>query len=183
MSAIKEIAAEELGRQSSGVLNELHLYKEGSFLRAYNWSAWLACVFLNDFKVNKRRFKDVESPVVYIGFPDKSLSKWLPEGVEQTALDEKHLLLQFPDIMIAQKSADLVGDYAAWLESIPLTSSGKKDRTKDGGDGASEAPVAEGGSTLTSIMQQILAWPVESRSPLESMSFLADVKLRLAALI
>jgi len=73
MSAIKEVSEAESLRLSSHVRNELHLYREGTFLRAYQWSAFLACRFLNDFKVNKRQFRDIETPVAYIGFPENSL--------------------------------------------------------------------------------------------------------------
>jgi len=54
---------------------ELHLWKEGTFMRAYDWSAWLACRYLHDFKANKRQFKDIGDAVAYIGFPETSLGK------------------------------------------------------------------------------------------------------------
>ncbi len=123
MSAIKEVSEAESLRLSSHVRNELHLYREGTFLRAYQSSAFLACRFLNDFKVNKRQFRDIETPVAYIGFPENSLQKWLPEGVVQSAVGEKHLMLSLPDaIMILyayfgvqqtnfnEAAADLNGD-------------------------------------------------------------------------
>lgn len=181
MSVIKEVVKEEAGRLSSGIRNELHLYQEGSFLRAYNWSAWLACRFLNEFKVNKRQFKDVDDAVAFIGFPEKSLDKWLPEGVEQTAVAEKHLVLHLPDVLLGTDPDSLMNDYNTWMESIPLTAS--REPSKKNSSGVERTKPSVGTETLTTIMQQILAWPVESRSPLESMNFLADVKVRLAALI
>lgn len=181
MSVIKDVAKEEAVRLSSGIRNELHLYQEGSFLRAYNWSAWLACRFLNEFKVNKRQFKDVGDAVAFIGFPEKSLDKWLPEGVEQTAVAEKHLVLRLPDVLLGNDPDSLMNDYNTWMESIPLTAT--KEASKKNTSGVERAKSSAGAETLTAIMQQILAWPVENRSPLESMTFLADVKVRLAALI
>lgn len=59
----------------AGQLGDVHLHKEGSFLRAYDWSAWLCCRYLHDFKVTKRQFKGIEAPVAYIGFPETSLVK------------------------------------------------------------------------------------------------------------
>ncbi len=44
MSLSKEIVEQENSRFSANCM-ELHLYQEGSFLRAYDWSAWLACRF------------------------------------------------------------------------------------------------------------------------------------------
>lgn len=62
MSITKEIAEQE-NRRSTADRMELHLWKEGTFLRAYDWSAWLACRYLHEFKVNKRQFKGIEEPV------------------------------------------------------------------------------------------------------------------------
>lgn len=92
MSSIKEIVEQE-SRQTAASRSELHLYREGTFLRAYEWSAFLACRYLHDFKVNKRQFKDIGQPVAYIGFPDTSLMKWIPEGAGQRNEGEKHLVV------------------------------------------------------------------------------------------
>ena len=57
MSLNKEIVEQESRRQAAD-RGDVHLYKEGTFLRAYDWSAWLCCHYLHDFKVNKRLFKN-----------------------------------------------------------------------------------------------------------------------------
>jgi len=55
MSAIKDVVDEESARWSSGIRNEIHLYREGSFLRAYLWSAWLSLLPLTESKERQRR--------------------------------------------------------------------------------------------------------------------------------
>lgn len=80
MSVTKELIEQEVQLVQTGHVRDLHLHKEGTFLRAYNWSAWLACRYLHNFKANKRAFKGIDEPVAYIGFPETSLTKWLPEG-------------------------------------------------------------------------------------------------------
>lgn len=69
MSAIKEVSEAESARLSSHVRNELHLYREGTFLRAYQWSAWLCVRYIQDFKATKRKFKNEDASVVFVGFP------------------------------------------------------------------------------------------------------------------
>lgn len=181
MAVIKEIVEQEKQRMSSGVRNELHLYREGTFLRAYDWSAWLACRHLHEFKVNKRRFKGAEEPVVYIGFPEGSLQKWMPEGAEQHVAEENHLVLTLPDLLMADSMETIDNDYAEWCEAIPLMEA--RERSKKGSAGADSEMTAGNPTTLTGIMQRILAFPIESKSPLESVAFLADVKQQLATLI
>ena len=83
MSVTKEIIEQEFALVASGERNVIHLHREGSFLRAYEWSAFLSCRYLHSFKINKRAFKGIDQPVAYIGFPETSLDKWMPEGAEQ----------------------------------------------------------------------------------------------------
>lgn len=99
MSVTKELIEQERQQVQAGLYRDLHLHKEGSFLRAYDWSAWLACRYLHEFKVSKRAFKGIDAPVAYIGFPDTSLMKWIPEGAEQHVEGEKHIVVRLPEIM------------------------------------------------------------------------------------
>ena len=87
----KEIIDQEKIR-GAGDHGAIHLWKEGSFLRAYDWSAWLCCHYLHEFKVTKRQFKGFDEAVIFIGFPETSLAKWTPEGSEQEVVTEKHLV-------------------------------------------------------------------------------------------
>lgn len=183
MSLTKEIAEQENHRTTADRM-ELHLWKEGSFMRAYDWSAFLACRYLHEFKVTKRTFKGIDQSVAFIGFPETSLQKWLPEGAEQRVEGEKHLVVRLPDMMITDVLDVLSTAYAEWKEAIPLTESNPGLRKRGGKElGLGDEVLPDSPATLTAIMQRVLAWPIESKSPLESMAFLADVKHQLAALI
>ena len=57
MSVTKELIKKEKDLVQAGQVRDLHLHREGTFLRAYDWSAWLCCHYLHDFKVNKRAFR------------------------------------------------------------------------------------------------------------------------------
>lgn len=85
MSLTKELIEQERLQVQAGNLRDVHLHREDSFLRAYDWSAYLCCRLLHDFKVSKRAFKGIDEPVAYIGFPETSLPKWTPEGAQQRA--------------------------------------------------------------------------------------------------
>ena len=100
MSLTKEMIEHEAMMLQGGERDVIHLHHEGSFLRAYEWSAYLSCLYLNDFKVNKRSFKGIDQPVAYIGFPETSLAKWMPEGAEVMEIDEKHMAVRLPAINI-----------------------------------------------------------------------------------
>ena len=183
--SIKEIIETEARDMSAGHRDILHLHQEGSFFRAYEWSAFLACRYLHEFKVTKRVFKGIDQPVAFIGFPETSLNKWMPEGAEKTNVDEKHLSVRLPETFFTGDNLeDMDGAFKEWKDAAPLSLSQSKGEKKDKGQmdiGISND--TRNGATLTSVMQRILAFPIESKSPLESMAFLADVKSQLAALI
>ena len=40
--------------------NIVNLFQEGSFYRAYEWSAWLCNRFIKDFKVTNKNLKNIE---------------------------------------------------------------------------------------------------------------------------
>ena len=72
MSLTGELIDQEALMVQGGERGVIHLHREGSFYRAYEWSAYLSCRYLHEFKVNKRAFNGIEQPVVYIGaFQDK----------------------------------------------------------------------------------------------------------------
>lgn len=184
MSVTKELIEQERHQVQTGIIRDVHLHREGTFLRAYDWSAWLCCRYLHEFKVNKRQFKGIDEPVAYIGFPETSLMKWMPEGAEQRVEDDKHLVVLLPEVMFPDSLDVMQAAYAEWKENIPMAEIQPGLRKRGGGKGTDEdESVHDSPSTLTGIMQRVLAWPLESKSPLETMTFVADIKHRLAGLI
>ena len=57
MAAITEILEFESSRDGLEMQRIFHIFQEGSFYRAYEWSAWLMCKFMHEFKVTHRHMK------------------------------------------------------------------------------------------------------------------------------
>lgn len=58
----------------------IHLYKEGTFYRAYEWSAWLCVNYVkHDMKVTHKKTK-TSLDFTFVGFPVTSLEKYVPEN-------------------------------------------------------------------------------------------------------
>ena len=181
MSLTRELIDQEALMVQGGERGVIHLHREGSFYRSYEWSAYLSCRYLHEFKVNKRAFNGIEQPVAYIGFPETSLNKWMPEGAELKEIEEKHLTIRLPDVMLQNDSPDVLdAAFLAWKDAIPLNENKGEKKKKE-----QQLHSDDDGKrlTLTGIMQRVLAYPIESKSPLESMLFLADIKRQLAELI
>ncbi len=183
---LSEIVEKEKQRANIFECRIARLYKEGNFLRAYNWSAWLFVKHRGDLKISNRMVKSVGVPVVMIGFPPASMEKYVPDGSQVNTNTDGSLDVVFPTSIIPD-DADinvLAEEFEQWKGALPVSESNpaKKEKQHD----RNLEPSSEFSSanvTLTSIMQRILAYPVEGKSPLESMLFLSEIRRQLSALI
>ena len=182
MATMKEILDREQNRNLESLeWCTIYLYPEGTFLRAHEWSAWLCVRYLKDFKVTRRLQKVVERDVCFVGFPVTSLDKWAPDPALVTRRDDGSIDLVLPaEVQQGRpQTADMTGDFTQWRNSIPITEAQpKKEKARQNGTGG-EAPESVHES-LTAIMQQVMAFPIESRSPMECMLFLSELKKKLA---
>lgn len=71
MAKLKDILDAESQRSSLEQCRVIHLFTEGTFLRAYEWSAWLCVRYVQSFKATKRKFKNEDASVVFVGFHDR----------------------------------------------------------------------------------------------------------------
>ena len=74
-------------------------------------------------------------------------------------------------------------DYEAWKASVPVAESVAKNKeyiastTTDG----AEKPIVT--ATKAGIMQQILAFPLESKTPIQCMCFIAELKQQVVSIM
>ena len=104
MAAIADILQREAGRQP----NEVWLYKEGMFWRAYEQSAYLLAIHSN-LKPQKKFIKAVNQEVVYVGFLETSWEKFMGQTAKPQE-GEKEKIMRAHD-------TDTVG-FADWKAQI-----------------------------------------------------------------
>lgn len=135
------------------------LFLEGGFYRAYEQSAFLAVKCLQNFKVTCRHFKSVSSNVAMIGFPIASLAKFATGNmIEQR---EEMALLTLSDAQILPDASA----FKSWKDALPTTTN------EDSNSGPRPA-----GKGVQDLLQRISSFPLESRTPLQCMIFLAEIK-------
>ena len=118
MATIKDAIEIERQRESPG---EIHLFREGTFWRAYEMSAWLCVRCLHEFKATKRQMKDVEHPVVFVGFPASSFEKWVPKDMARHNVDEKHVVVVVgTEQLPSTGSAELADMFEIWKDNVEL---------------------------------------------------------------
>ena len=191
MAKISEILEIEKERTDVSSWNVIHLFKEGGFYRAYNWSAWLiVTVAYNDevrkgqsdrkpLNVSRKRVKNGDGDFAFVGFPLKSMEKFIPYQTAFTPINDSQI-----DISIELPATDaeisyevLSQSFEDWKQSVPI----QEDKPKREGVSPDEAVQASPRS-ITQVMQQVLSFPLESRTPMECMSFISLLKQQLAAL-
>ena len=92
MAKLEDVFAQEWDRSNPDGWNKIHLYKIGDFWRAYEWSAWLISVVTYNEKVRmttkdrkplhvtRMRRTDIDNATYcFVGFPVKSVEKYIPE--------------------------------------------------------------------------------------------------------
>jgi hypothetical protein len=179
MAQLKEIIEKEKDRNTMEQCRVAHIFKEGSFYRAYEWSAWLYKMCFVEMKVTHRLLKSSDD-IVFVGFPVTSADKYLPEGATAKSTDDKYCEITLP-MSVFPSDADMEAlqtDYANWKQCQPMTEASKKTM-------AEEKRLAEKNAhpRLTDVMVEILAYPVEQRTPIECMMFLSEIKQKISEII
>ena len=178
MSSIKEILSIENSRSKLEDYSVIHLFADGSFYRAYDFSAWLCVKFINNFKPTRRAYKNLNADAVYIGFPLTSLEKWTPLSAKVNQLENKSVEFVLPeDTLPSPLNVDiLIEEYSQWKSSIPLSEPKQETETKTSVEKHAGSGNHQKHLGAMSLLMQVLQFPVESKTPLESQQFLLDVK-------
>ena len=179
MALQKDILEIERKHMAEGPHGTIYLFPEGTFYRAYEWSAWLCCRFVNPFKATRREVKgEMGKTMVFVGFPITSLGKFVPEDAHVAANDDKSVSLALSGVFQGEDAGTLRSAFEEWKASVPLATPRRgslKDELKNGQD---EHP-----QRMSDIMLRIMAFPIEQKTPMECMAFIAEVKQDLAKLL
>lgn len=183
MAQLKEILEIEKKRNSQGPYNAIYLFPEGTFYRAYEWSAWLCCRYMNQFKATRREQKTEltdDTTTVFIGFPVTSLAKYLPEGAQTVTNDDKSVVISLSSNVFheTEKAESLLEDFRNWKSAVPMAQPRKATLRDDVKGKADIQP-----HRLSEVMLRVIAFPVEQKTPMECMAFIAEIKQQLTSLL
>ncbi len=160
MAKLSEIQTIEDARAETIQQRQIHLFADGSFYRAYEWSAWLCCRYVNKFKVTKRYNKSIEVEMAFVGFPKTSLQKFVHEGAATSEAEEGRIVMTLLESLF-QPSSENEEEFANWKTAIPLAQPQQK-----------PLPVlADRPVSLTGVMKKVMAYNVLEHTPIESMQF------------
>ena len=160
---------------------EIILYPEGIFYRAYGYSALRFIRHVRPYQVKKRYYKKLGRELCYIGFPQSAPVALPEEDYRTEKTEEGTVVIRGPFDAITPE------EYDAWMESIPLSVAKSRTPPPAGPENTMTAdrPANDntyrmpGSSAEQEVLARLHAFALETATPLECMLFLSDLKQRL----
>lgn len=193
MAKLADILAIERDRQEPEKWNVIHLFKTGSFYTAYEWSAWLTAVVSFNDEVRKQTKSRMPLTVTRneiassenetfckVGFPMKSVEKFIPARTGFEAIDDNHLVITIP-LPQPNDGTEITYERLAkavekWKEEQPI----KKNKGKQP---SRQEPISVTATGNVGIIAQILSYPLSERTPLENFQFITSLKQQIAQIL
>lgn len=173
--------AREKERKDISDWKTIYLYREGTFLRAFNASAWLLATYVYNDEFRKQvggkqplqvqyLMSKTNGDYIFAGFPVASIDKYVTMCDKRDENSDVVVLTMYDIIApLFQTAEEYEEAYAKYLASLPPAKE-KKDKPKQQqsfnseDDGANV--MASGG--LFEILRSIVAYPLEEKTPLET---------------
>ena len=196
MAKLEDVFAQEWDRENPAEWNKIHLYKMGDFWRAYEWSAWLISVVTYNEKVRmttkdrkplhvtRMRRTDVEDATYcFVGFPVKSVEKYIPERDTFESVDDKHVVITIalptPTDGSEVTFERLKEAVEKWKENYDI----KVQKPKKEKPSAAPGPIAVARPMGAGILAQIMAYPLAERTAVENIAFISSLKNQITAIL
>lgn len=196
MAKLEEIFEIESERHEPEKWRQIHLFRMGDFWRAYEWSAWLiAVITFNDtvrmatkdrkpIHVTRMARTDTEGSYCFVGFPVRSVEKYIPERENFESVTDKHVVITITlpqptdaSELSEERFQDAINQ---WKETIDITERKKKEKPEQTGAFIQQPlqPLQGGG-----ILSQIMAYPLSERTAIENIQFIQSLKQQLSSIL
>lgn len=153
--------------QESNYANCIHLYREGIFLIAYDWSAYLFTRYIKEYSVRKKYYKVALREVCSIGFPQKAFSVLIDsykDSVRQT--DEGYEI----NVTVTTEDREAFSGWEQGIAPYPVTRKPVKPA----------APAIASETTGQSrIIEYIQTFDLANQTPMQCAVFVADIQKRI----
>lgn len=152
----------------------LHFYRNGDWWRAYEWSAYLATLYPNieSLVPIRKKFKDVEDGIIYVGMPSiNSMNKYFPDIGNPIAIGESHLSFDIRDKLDGVILN--IDSYEDTLRDFKLDTPIRNKKTD------ANVQTHRQIDPIKQILQEIMAYPLETNSLIANTEFLSNVKAKI----
>ena len=214
MAKLADILQQERDRDTAEQWGIIHLYKTGSFYSAYEWSAWLiAVITFNDevrmatkdrkpIAVTRIPMANSDETFCRVGFPLKSIEKYIPTRLNYEAEDDKHLVITVA-LPQPQDGSEVTYERLAeaikkWKEAQPLKKPKDKKDSDPQEDTDRQHQQGKSKRTLLSLIQeaqqqqapsqgglimQIMSYQLSQHTPADNYEFIQRLQQQIASIL
>ena len=156
---------------------KIKLHKEGNFWRAYEWSAYLCEFYPNSLSENEKlkpTYKDVkgiDNSLIFVGFPTSSFKKFFP------TIDNKDFFDDKDGVKLIDVSKEF--DKIAFENIESLLNEWKKKYKTNSPKSANSSSNSFKCNNINDVMESLKTFPIESKSHIECLLFLSDLKKKI----
>ena len=213
MAKLADILQQERERDTADQWGIIHLYKTGPFYSAYEWSAWLiAVITFNDevrmatkdrkpIAVTRIPMANSDETFCRVGFPLKSVEKYIPTRLDFNSEDDKHIVItvalpqpQDGSEVTYERLAEAV---AKWKAEQPLKQPKDKKDSDPQEDTDRQPKQGKPKRTLLSLIQeaqqqspaqgglimQIMSYQLAQHTPAENYEFIQRLQQQIASIL
>ena len=196
MANLEEVFKQEWDRENPAEWNKIHLYKMGDFWRAYEWSAWMISVIaFNDkvrmttkdrkpIHVTRMRRTDVEDATYcFVGFPVRSVEKYIPNRESFESVDDKHVVITIA-LPTPTDGSDVTFErlkeaVEKWKENYEI----KVQKPKKEKPSAAPGSMTVARPSGAGILVQIMSYPLAERTAVDNIAFISSLKAQITAIL
>lgn len=148
---------------TTSAAQHIHLFKEGTFWKAYEGSAYLFIKFVRAYKPIRKTVKSLKSSVVSMGFPGNAL---------ESVLGDVSLISQTDNYCVVSCTEGIYSenDFLLWKDGI------EEQTLIVGRQPQRCVPVVEENSLHSELIERIRNFRIESNTPMGCMLFLLQIQ-------
>lgn len=191
MAQLAEVFEIESARHAPEQWRQIHLFKMGDFWRAYEWSAWLiATVTYNEevrmatkdcrpLHVTRMQRTDIDETYCFVGFPIKSVEKYIPQRDNFESVSDKHMIITIPPLSIDDSELTeerLTPAMEEWKVSIAISEKKQKKVPQIQSEQHTTHPTV-------GIISQIIAYPLSERTAIDNIQFIQSLKQQIVSVL
>jgi len=182
---IADIIELENNRKSPDTFGRIHFIKEGNFYRAHDISAWLITMMpfseaIKNVSIIAKKLKDGYIDV-FIGFPLKSLDKYIPNDGSVTFVPINDIQIDVvivpTDDILSASFDEIRKAVDEWKLTLPIKA--EKSNRREDREITEQRPRI---TRITDIINHVLAFPLEDKSPMDAYNFLRDLRRDIVAI-
>ncbi len=149
-----------------GNFNCIHMYKEGSFWKAYEHSAYMFVKHIKSYRVKLHYYKNIKRELISIGFPDIVLASII-EGKKTPIRKDKEISIELNEVLEERDFQDWKDNCAKSIKNVQIP-----------GDMYQVIQMFEGDAkdSYKQLLVAIRTFPLMNSTPMECMQFISELQ-------